>query len=253
MIKSVKEWIFIIKNNHNYFEILKLLIQRYILKPKRITFKGFIFEDFNKTLYTTIREIFLKQDYTSKTFNINTGDIVVDFGSHVGVFIAYAHKQKVKEIYGFEADKRNFIKLESFINKNNLNNVTVKNLALSSKVGKINLFSNIISTRNSILFSDNNSDVADKRLIDSIDINSALEHIPKIDFIKIDVEGAEYEVLENCTKETFEKIDKMVLEYHLFPKSRLVELIKIINTNFTSVIVTEPREDKYGYIFCKKY
>jgi len=51
----------------------------------------------------------------------------------------------------------------------------------------------------------------------------------KIDFMKIDVEGAEVKVLDGISDENLKKIDKIVMEWHrfLFDDKNLLD--KIIN------------------------
>ena len=39
--------------------------------------------------------------------------------------------------------------------------------------------------------------------------------IERCNFLKLDCEGAEYEIIKNLPSSYFEKIDKMVIEYHM--------------------------------------
>ena len=73
--------------------------------------------------------------------------------------------------------------------------------------------------------------------------------LDKIDFLKIDCEGGEYEIIEHINKDFLQsKVDKIVLEYHHFKdedKLRSKQLIdKLINCNFTVKI-------KGNMIYCK--
>lgn len=48
--------------------------------------------------------------------------------------------------------------------------------------------------------------------------------IDKIDLLKIDIEGGEYDLLYGLPKEKFDKIDKLVLEYHYVAGESSIDL-----------------------------
>jgi FkbM family methyltransferase len=253
MKQTLQEWFYILKKNSNYVDIFKLLLARYLIKPNSIRFGGLIFPNFDSTLYTTIREVFLKRDYTPDKFKIKDGDVVVDFGAHLGVFVAYAKKHGAKKVYAFEADPRNYSKLKDFVEVNNLEGTSLENKAIAGRNGEIQLMKSKMSTRNSILLEkDEFSNEAEFTTVESVDMDTALDKISHVDFIKIDIEGAEYDTLKNCSKETLGKIDAIVLEYHLFPNHRFKELESVLRKNFSHIKITEPRNNQFGYIYCKR-
>ncbi|MEZ4805421.1 MAG: FkbM family methyltransferase [Bacteroidia bacterium] len=51
--------------------------------------------------------------------------------------------------------------------------------------------------------------------VDAIDFNTFLDSFEKIDFIKIDIEGAEISLIPHIS-EQLHKIDKLFIEYHSF-------------------------------------
>ena len=57
-----------------------------------------------KVAYT---EIFISKQY-SKWFDIEPNDIVVDLGSHIGLFMIYAAEKNAKIIYCVEPSPNNF-------------------------------------------------------------------------------------------------------------------------------------------------
>jgi hypothetical protein len=64
-------------------------------------------------------------------------------------------------------------------------------------------------------------------LTDIMDANN----IEQIDYLKIDVEGAEYDILLNCPAGTLSKVRRIVMEYHEFDSDErshrdLVSLLK---------------------------
>jgi hypothetical protein len=60
----------------------------------------------------------------------------------------------------------------------------------------------------------------------------AKNKIPRVDFLKMDCEGAEYEILFNCQENILRKIDKIVIECHNTDKNkRLLSLKKFLEDN----------------------
>jgi FkbM family methyltransferase len=157
------------------------------------------------------------EDYTFMTgheeeieehFNPNDGDIVVDVGAHAGHYTLISSKrvgQKGKVI-AIEADPTNFEILNRNIQLNGLTNVIPLNYAAYSKQTKLKLYLPVeesgFSIYNTIMvnrakpeekFIEVNANTLDN-LLQQNGINHA-----DINWIKIDVEGAEFEVLKGAT------------------------------------------------------
>jgi FkbM family methyltransferase len=233
-------------------DVIQIFLFRYIFKNKPFRINNITFSDLDKTLYSTIKEIFYLQDYTPSGFEINKGDTVVDIGAHWGVFIAYAKVRGANKIIAFEPDKNNYKKTMFLIKQNNLRNITVKNLAISSKKGYMTLMSESNSRRNSLYFQQTEfpSEITYSK-VQTININNALENINKIDFLKIDAEGAEFDIIKSCNKETFSKIKTIVLEYHLFDNHHIDELESILKKHYSICKNIPSKNSRLGYIYCK--
>ncbi len=143
---------------------------------------------------------------------------VLDLGAHVGIFSLYASKYASK-IYAMEPAKDNFSCLLETIKFNKLENVYPINYALTNINDKRPLFHNSINHTMCSLFSEiaTNGDVPEEintMTIDRLFDENKIEHV---DFVKMDIEGCEYEVLAG---EGFEKvtplIDSILLETHSF-------------------------------------
>jgi hypothetical protein len=77
--------------------------------------------------------------------------------------------------------------------------------------------------------------------------------LEKISILKLDCEGAEYDIFENLSEGSFEKIEKICFEYHIMNEddSRLNNLKeKLIKKNFKLEIL--PTNNNLGMIFAKK-
>jgi len=157
---------------------------------------------------------------------IDDSDIIVEVGSHHGlttiILANYAYKGKVIAIEPFR-ENVNILKRNIEINK--LENVEIVDKAISSKRERI-----LISGSDGV----NNSSKKEKQEIEAWILDDFYNYNP--DFIKIDVEGYEYEVLKGARK-ILKNIPKVALELH-------TEVLDKFNTNVKQILDCFP-DDKY--------
>ena len=123
--------------------------------------------------------------------NIKPGMTVIDIGAHIGYYTLIFSKLVGPngKVFAFEPEKENFLLLEK--NTCHLKNVERHEKAVSDKNGSIDFFKIIGSTGcHSVLPPQIDNE---KITVESITIDSFLEKksINKVDFLKIDIEGAE--------------------------------------------------------------
>ena len=137
------------------------------------------------------------EPFETKIFkkSIKKGDVVLDIGAHIGYYTLIAAKivgDKGK-VYAFEPDPKNFSLLKKNIEENNYKNVVPINKAVSNNNGKIKLYINPANTGDHRIFKS-----ADKRggiITETITLDDYFKNDIKIDFIKIDIQGAEHTAL----------------------------------------------------------
>jgi len=89
--------------------------------------------------------------------------------------------------------------------------------------------------------------------------------ISKVDFLKIDCEGAEYEILYNCPQDVLRKIGKISMEYHNLnrmlekrglkasaPKEYNGEELGLFLEKSGFNVTIRPRNKKRGMIYAKR-
>lgn len=165
-------------------------------------------------------ETFGHKAYEYSGFEIKPQDTVVDIGGHIGIFSVYAARKAYKGlVLSFEPFRENFEILKKNKELNKLANLKINNLAITSKGGYINLN---ISKSNSGGHSIHGVDTEETLKVSSITLKDIFERnkIKKIDYLKIDTEGAEFDIILNSPKEIFKKISKIVMEYHDFVSER---------------------------------
>jgi len=159
-------------------------------------------------------EVLKTGNYIGKNFIVETGDTVVDIGANIGVFSVLAAKKAFKgNVFVYEPNKENYKVLIKNKYLNKLNNLFVSNLAVTGRGGYIDFFiSKLNDGAHSIYITDskNSTKVKSITLKDIFDMNN----LKRINYLKIDAEGAEYDILLKTPPEVIRKVDKIVLEYH---------------------------------------
>ena len=159
-----------------------------------------------------IDEIFLERAYfPNSDFIIKDGDVVVDIGAHIGVFTVFSAKSANCSIYSYEPRPDNF---ELLLENVSINNVTdcVKTFqfAVGGISGNLNFSMDAQGLGRISRANDNDIIVRTITLKEIMDSNNLL----KIDFLKIDVEGEELDMLLNLPTEYFSRIDRISMESH---------------------------------------
>lgn len=121
---------------------------------------------------------------------IKDDSIIIEGGAHIGIHtIRFSKLAPNGHVYSFEASKRNFDLVNKTIVENNITNVTIKNNALYSENKLVYLSEHQHPDQDSV-----NTKFGTP--IQAVTIDSL--NLPNIDFIKLDVEGAELDVLKGA-------------------------------------------------------
>ena len=126
---------------------------------------------------------------------IKENDIILDIGANIGYYsLIFAQLTgKSGKVYSFEPDPTNFEILKKNILVNKHENVILENKAVSNKEGNLKLY---LSTENNGMHRIYPSKWCKESIdINSIKIDNYFNKNQKIDFIKLDIEGAEYDAL----------------------------------------------------------
>jgi FkbM family methyltransferase len=193
---------------------LNLLVEK-ILKNWNINYKHKLsIED-----QSIIKEIFYHKRYSSY-FPFYKKCNILDIGAHKGFFALYAalNCSSDSKIICFEPSHHNYTILTENINLNGLSNVHAVNKGVLAKAGNVKLYL-YSSANNSILKEYEN--IIDKRSQEpeTIQVITLLQIIDTfkleyIDFLKMDCEGSEYDILYNLESSLYAKIKVISLEFH---------------------------------------
>lgn len=193
---------------HLLFLELKLkLYPRNKLTKSKILGKSISIPDF-ASFYWTYLEIFEEEIYRFTT-EYNKELIIVDAGSNIGLSIIYLKNlYPNSKIYGFEADKEIFDILKSNVELFDHSEIYLFNDAVWNKDTKL-LFSSDGADGGKV----NNSTAEKGIAVNAIDFDKFLSNFSRIDFLKMDIEGAEEIVFPKIASQ-LNKIEKLFIEYH---------------------------------------
>lgn len=203
-----------------------------------------------------INEVVGLKVYTPKGFEIKEKDIVVDIGAHKGYFSVYAATFATKGVvHAFEPTEINFKQLESNINLNKRKNVKAHNLGVASKKGTRTLYLSGTQVGGISMIKEwfNAEPKVDTIKVKTIKMDDVFNvcKIPSIDFLKIDCEGAEFEILLNASAATFKKIKLISMEFHEINNLRVEMIEKILRKNKFSVKKVN-QHGPIGILYAKK-
>jgi FkbM family methyltransferase len=197
-----------------------------------------------------LKEHFFVRQY-EKFVDIEEGDIVVDVGFNFGVFSLGALNKGASKIYGFEPNKDIYEKLKKYPNQDK---VEIFNYAVSNKYDTMKFNEGYNTLGSSITFTGN--DIKKTYDVEVINLYDFLikNDITKIDFLKVDCEGEEYNIFESIPNEFLCEINKIHVEFHNNLNGEVKQLIeKLENNNFDWFFEKDKNEkSECGLIFAKK-
>jgi FkbM family methyltransferase len=149
-------------------------------------------------------------------------EIIIDLGGNEGYYALAMKKNNPKaKIVSIEPITETFKLLKKNIQSNNLKNVILINKAITSRTGKITfeIVPEVSAISSADIYLQGREWLDEKRIkkitVDSITLENLCKrlNIKKIDLLKLDVEGAELEILKSSRK-ILMNTKKVVIEYH---------------------------------------
>ena len=227
--------------NKYYREFLKLLF-RYG-KVKRNEERTIKYLDHKVTVADCLSFIFqFKEMYVKGYYNFKTGSeapLILDCGSNIGISVLF-----FKDIYpnstirAFEADPHISELLQNNLRSNSVNNVEV--IPKAVWINNEGIEFGTEGADGGSIFSSNK-----KIKVPSIRLKEVIDNEDSIDFLKIDIEGAETEVMEDC-RNSLKNVKNIFIEYHSFIDKdqhldKILNVLKLSGFRYF-IKVDEPRQ-----------
>jgi len=227
MIKKIKKIISALFPNGNLKEQIKLVFYS-INRPKHTSYE--LVQEEGKTAFkTTFEQVslitsealyFIVPDfnYYQHFYKVKADDIVLDAGANCGHLSIFFSKLVGKEglVYAFEPDVINIerINRNKQLNKDLFDNIKIEELLLWDENKLVDFYEAGTVGSSAVWIPD--ADKCVQKQAVRIDDWVLKNNIKKLDFIKMDIEGAEIEALDGCVQ-TMEalKPNFAIASYHI--------------------------------------
>jgi FkbM family methyltransferase len=188
----------------------------------------------------------------------NSAATVIDIGANNGQFSLYAHlKNPAARIYSIEANPFTYSSLTKNICANALQEVLVpSNLAISGATGTVTFYCSPTSGWSS-LFPVRGAEGGSAVSVPSMSLSSfcAAQGVAEVDVLKIDVEGAEYDIVLGDPKFFDVPVREIYLEVDHHPRDTRYEfsaLLDSLRRHYGSVTVDGCKTDDYSLVHCRE-
>lgn len=212
------------------------IFEKYFHKSKR--YKCLDLKSFDID-YPPFYLFFNQPDFIS-SFTLNSNDVVYDLGANVGAFALASSNYNVKQIYAFEPNNKTFTCLKENCDRY-ARNVQCFNKAISSDFNTFYHDCNISSQEFGYYGFDKNFKEG-YEIVNTINLEKFVyvNNLELPTYIKVDIEGHEYDFFENTSEDFFKNTHTIFLEFHHNNGTNLKKIInKLINLNFKLKIKSE--------------
>lgn len=213
------------KEQREWHRLLDQYENTEVFSPTTISFLSYLFQVVDaRSFIWQVKDIFIDEVY--KFESEWALPVIYDCGANIGVSTVYFKRiYPEAKVKAFEADPQLIKILESNLLSNGMTDVEIINKA-------------VWINNSGTCFSSDGSDGGSiyghrkKINIESLRLREWLEKESRIDFLKMDIEGAEDEVLNDC-RDSLHHVRKIFIEYHSWKEreQKLGEILEIIRRN----------------------
>lgn len=164
----------------------------------------------------SVKETFLDQFYTKHGMQLEANWVVVDIGAAIGEFTVYAAKAApLGQVFAFEPYGESYALMVENLHRNAVENVTAAQVAIWHEAGELALDLRQgeplqAPSLAGELTAHSHNKIRSITLADFFKTSG----VAQVDLLKLDCEGAEFPILLNLPTDLWERIQRIVLEYH---------------------------------------
>jgi len=214
-----------------------------------------------------VQEIFNDKVYQHPGFALQSSDIVVDVGAHVGVFAHWAAPQITQGRLICVEPTSAADRFEHSLAQNNLRNVTLHRVAIGRPSSTLEMFDHSgaaclnrsksfkPSRWNSLMLAraekEGRIEPPRVRTFNCWSLAELLSHekLEEVSLLKMDCEGSEHEIFEHTTDSDLRRFKRIMMEFHVFhPSHNWGKLVRRLKQNGFTVHVSKPW---LRYLFAK--
>jgi len=198
-------------------------------------------------------EIFQWREYRSAEPIIIAAAMILDVGAHIGLFSLYCRALNPRaKICALEPEPENFKVLSENFKINKINGSRLA-AALGATTSARELYLAPDNHNHYLLPPDSQAhQTAIKVRAQRLSDVAKQLRLKKIDLVKMDIEGGEYEIIFNLSPAEFSLVGAWLIEYHDAKSGRYRLLEKILRENGCTVQIFPSRFDKsMGFILAR--
>ena len=162
-----------------------------------------------------ICNIWSRRTWTPNGDEIQPYYTVVDIGAYIGAFsILAATSAKGVRVVSYEPSPKSFESLVRNVRLNGLDNVEPLLLAVAGRAETRKLFVTEGGEGSSLIGPVSSSCCQPTEDVDCTTLTEVIRYVGECDLLKINCEGAEYEILLNTSEESLGQVRRMVVDCH---------------------------------------
>jgi len=199
-----------------------------------------------------IKETCLDHQYERASIEPEDGWTILDIGAGLGdwsICVALRYPQTV--IHAYEPSPESFVLFKENILLNRVKNIKALPYAVSSSRGVIKLYA---VSQNAVQHSTALKSDMPGMQVKSVTLDQILSEVTQCDYLKMDCEGAEYDILFGADDSTLQKIRRICLEYHdgvtEFSHQDLVQFLD--RKGFQVRLTPNPAWQHLGFLYAVK-
>ena len=197
---------------------------------------------------------------------------IYDIGSHIGIFTIFfaKYQDNTNQVIAFEPNPEIYAQLDKNISLNNVQNIQTLNIGIGDEEGMLPLATRRYETNTASIDREISNKILKERKSITIPVkvmtlDGCIEKygLPQPDFIKIDIEGMEYNALVGMSDTIKKKKPQLYIEIHgaldSIKKENIEKIYNYLNKKQYSIYHVETQSRitkknlsvaKKGHIFC---
>jgi len=204
-------------------------------------------------VYVVFNEITSQRTYNNDFICVEKDDLVVDIGFNYGLFSMTSLRYHPGRIIAFEPNPKLVKTFKGYFKESM---IELHQKAVSNKNGHAIFYENLDPGMSTIFEDINNVSGEDSYEVEVINFNDFIisNNIEKIDYLKVDCEGAEYDIFETMPDDYLKNnIMKVAIEFHhKLSDIKVQDLIERLKRNDFNIELVYEENSNIGLIYGKK-
>lgn len=202
-----------------------------------------------------LKETLLDRQYERVSLPLEDGWTIVDIGAALGDYAVWAAKQIPHgRVVAVEPYPPSVSLLRANVDKNRVYNVDIFAGAIAKSSGTTSLQVEQGSiVQNSTAINQKSGQVVDVKTISLDDLLTQFA-IAKCDYLKMDCEGGEYEILFSASARTLSKIDRICMEVHdgmtKYNRNDMISFLQ--KSGYQTRLTVNPVHENLAYLYAEK-